>query len=389
MAAGSSSRSWVRARYAAVIALVSLVALEALLIAVRRIPALSAATPLRTLARELYMLDRHIIQVEPEAARWDPRLGYTLRPGEFVFANTEFRTRYRVNSLGLRDDEASLEAPEIVVIGDSFAMGWGVDQHDSFPEVLEEISGRRVLNTAVSSWGTARSLRLLDRLNLDHARHLIIQFCNNDYFENLAFSREGPDFAVQSEAEYRRAVANYQRNRRYWPGRYAAVLVGSRLGLCCAPRPHPDPEDPANQRLQAELFLQVLQASAGKLEGLQIIVFELNSHNRYGKLFIPALREVIAGEEYPDFIRTMTAVDLAAELGPELFYRFDDHITADGHRVLAERLWQIIRELEAVGTTTRQPIHGGSPVTTPSASDPASGRDTTATARADDGSSPR
>jgi len=40
-------------------------------------------------------------------------------------------------------------------------------------------------------------------------------------------------------------------------------------------------------------------------------------------------------------------VDLAAELGPDLFFRLDDHITAEGHRHLAQRLWQIIQEEES------------------------------------------
>ena len=342
----TSKRRWTRFRYLVVVAVFSLALLEILLIAVRRLPALSAVAPLRTLARELYMLDRRMIQFEPEAARWDRLLGYTLRPGEFVFANTEYRTRYAVNRLGLRDDEGSLHAPEIVVIGDSFAMGWGVEQQESFPRVLEAMSGRRVLNTAVASWGTARSLRLLEQVDLGRARYLVIQFCNNDYFENLAFSREGPDFAVQSEAGYERAVASYHRDRRYFPGRYAATLVGSRLGLCGEKTSHPDPTDPANQRLQAQLFLRVLQESRVELEELQIIVFELNSYNRHGKLFIPELRKLIDSGDFPEYIRSMRAVDLAAELGPELFFCIDDHIAAEGHRYLAERLWQIIREME-------------------------------------------
>ena len=35
-----------------------------------------------------------------------------------------------------------------------------------------------------------------------------------------------------------------------------------------------------------------------------------------------------------------------SELGPDLFFRIDDHITPEGHRYLAERLFQIIRETE-------------------------------------------
>lgn len=332
-----------RLRFGAVVALVSLVGLEAGLILLRHAPALSAVRSLEGIARELYMLDRHMIQFEEDAARWDEHLGYTLRPGEFTFANTEYTNRYRVNRVGLRDDAASLDAPRIVVIGDSFAMGWGVEQEEAFPQRLEELSGRRVLNAAVASYGTARQLRLLSTIDLSAASHLIVQFCNNDYFENLAFERQGPGFATQSRNGYEAAVAEYRRLRRYWPGRYTVTLFGRRLGRAEPSADHPDPADPASQRRQAELFLEVLRDSPVDLSSLELIVFELNGYNRFGGLFAPALREVIAAGEWPDFIEGMTVVDLPAELTPDLWFRLDDHITAAGHDLLARRLWEIIR----------------------------------------------
>ena len=80
---------------------------------------------LRTLAREYYGgFDRAILQTDPRFARYDPELFYTMRPGRFVFAQREFAHEFRVNSLGVRDEEGALDAPEIVVIGDSVAMGW-------------------------------------------------------------------------------------------------------------------------------------------------------------------------------------------------------------------------------------------------------------------------
>ena len=334
-------------RFLSVTIAVSLVGLELVLLLLRHQPALSAAPPVATVARELYMLDRHMIQFEEKAAHWDQRLGYILRPGAFQFSNTEFDTGYQVNNAGLRDDEASLHAPEIAVVGDSFAMGWGVEQDEAFPQLLETLSGRAVLNTAIASYGTARQLRLLGDLDLKGARHLVIQFCNNDYFENLAFEREGPQFKVQSSDGYAEAVANYQRARRYWPGRYSFTLLGRRLGLGAPGPDHPDPSDPVNQRRQAELFIDVLVRSPVDLSHLEIIIFELNGHNRHGGLFIPALREVIADGVYPPFITGMVVVDLAAELSPDLFFRLDDHITAEGHRHLAQRLWQIIQEEES------------------------------------------
>ena len=67
---------------------------------------------------------RHVIQLDPQQSVVDPELLYRLKPGTFTFANVEFATAYQVNSLGVRDTEAALRAPEIVVAGDSFAMGW-------------------------------------------------------------------------------------------------------------------------------------------------------------------------------------------------------------------------------------------------------------------------
>ena len=131
--------------------------------------------------------------------------------------------------------------------------------------------------------------------------------------------------------------------RRYWPGRYTVTLLGRRLGRAEPAPDHPDPRDPASQRRQAELFLEVLRDSPVDLSTLEIIVFELNGYNRYGGLFAPALDEVIAAGDWPDFIEEMTVVDLAAELTPDLWFRLDDHITAAGHEVLAQRLWEIIR----------------------------------------------
>src|SRR5712692_799348 len=71
-------------------------------------------------AREFYAnVDRDLIQFNPVAARWDPELFYTLRPGRFVFSQREFQHEFRVNRLGVRDDDAALVGPDIIAIGDS------------------------------------------------------------------------------------------------------------------------------------------------------------------------------------------------------------------------------------------------------------------------------
>ncbi len=344
---------WRRVCFVLVIGVVTGAFAEAALVAVRRLPVLAGAAPaLRELARELYMLDRHMIQFEPDAATYDSNLGYTLRPGSFRFNNTEFDTGYEVNHFGVRDDERSLVAPEIVVVGDSFAMGWGVDQDEAFPQVLERLTGRRVVNTAISSYGTARELLSLQRFDRSAATHLVIQFCNNDFFENRRFARQGDRVVPQSAASYAAAVAAYQRGRRYLPGRYLATLLGHRLDrlrqllpLARSAPSNPDPDDPLARQQQIDLFLKAMNASPVDLSALEIVVFELNSYNRGRDWFAPMLRTALAERSLPDHLHNMRVLDLAAELGPEHWYTLDDHLRPSGHRLIAERLAEVVEGL--------------------------------------------
>ena len=70
-------------------------------------------------------------------------------------------------------------------------MGWGVEQDEAFPSVLEELLSRKVLNAAISSYATAREFGMLERIDLSRARYLIIQYASNDFEENLLYAAQG------------------------------------------------------------------------------------------------------------------------------------------------------------------------------------------------------
>jgi hypothetical protein len=275
---------------------------------------------------ELYRaLDRPVIQADPQCARYDPHLFYTLRPGHCTYASREFSTRYEINRIGVRDDEASLNAPEIIVGGDSFAMGWGVDQDQTFAELLEKRTGRRVLNTAVSSYGTVREMRMLDRVDLSHARHLILHYFANDVEENIPFLRRG-EHLEGSEKAYRDIVRADEQRRRYWPGRYSWWLLRHILEMD-APAEMPmvehteTPPDEEPLSVQAEAFVNALQrAPHQKLDHVQLIVLAM-----WPPHFLDAVEELI--KERPDlapWIRDMVLVRF--DHSPER-YLLDDHWT--------------------------------------------------------------
>ena len=91
---------------------------------------------------------------------YDSQLGWRNIPGWSATTNGQPLT---INSKGLRDREYAYERAadvgRILVLGDSYAWGYGVADDEVFTEVLEAklaADERRweVINTGVSGWGT-------------------------------------------------------------------------------------------------------------------------------------------------------------------------------------------------------------------------------------------
>lgn len=298
------------------------------------------------ISRGLYLNNRNFIQYDLACARYDPELTYTLRPGRCTFANIEFRTEVSVNSRGLRDDEASLERPEIVVLGDSHAMGWGVQQNETFPELLESKTGVTVLNTAISSYGTAREVENALRIDFHHAKVLIIQYCPNDFEENRLYVANNYRLVPMSEEVYKATVRDIKPSKYYFPGQYVArtfdVQVLHRLSrMFVGPTKIPDPTGPAKRSdstdSAADLFLRILRHS-GLATGMKLVlVLEIDAFRTSGG-FLAAVREkaMKSGE------KNLRVINLNNDLRPEFYFKLDDHINSRGHGLVAERLYQEI-----------------------------------------------
>jgi hypothetical protein len=309
---------------------------------VRHLPGAAASH-----VRRLYLEhDRNVIQAMAELARFDPELFYTLRPGAFRFANREFDDAFRVNRLGLRDDDASLEAPAVVVLGDSYAMGWGVPQQDTFAQILERRTGLRTLNAGISSYGTVREMRLLDRIDTSGLTTLVIQYGADDTLENRPFfASPAGEFKVGDEARYQAAVARAAARTRYWPGRRTFEFLRDVLGPDAEPAP-----PPATPEAQARYFVHaVRRAGRTDLSGVQLIAFEIPAARTGESRFAEALRSEIAKPRHPPHVREMRVLDLSGRLGPEHYYDLDDHLRPSGARAVAEAV------LEALASRPQPP----------------------------------
>jgi len=125
---------------------------------------------------------------------YDPQLGWRNIPHWRASTGGQPLT---INSGGLRGPEVSLVKPpdvrRILVLGDSYAWGYGVADQEVFPFVLQQqLNGDsvrwQVLNGGVSGWGTDQQYLFLKYEGLAYAPDIVVValFTGNDFANNSA-----------------------------------------------------------------------------------------------------------------------------------------------------------------------------------------------------------
>lgn len=104
---------------------------------------------------------------------------------EYKHQSPDFKVMMRTNSKGIRSDvEYPYEKPEgtkrIVVLGDSFGMGYEVELEDTFTQVMRrqlvDALGQKVevINLSVSGYGTAEQLLMLQNEGVKYEPDLVL-----------------------------------------------------------------------------------------------------------------------------------------------------------------------------------------------------------------------
>lgn len=344
---GRISRAWLRVLLMAIgINCFLLALIEGGCYLALRNPQLVPRGPLLQVLRATLFSGRELVQYRSECARYDDELTYTLRPGVCTFKNIEFDVKLSINSLGLRDDELSLRRPEIIVLGDSHAMGWGVEQGQTFAQIIEKNTGRSVLNAAISSYGTAREMIMLRRIDRRNVNLIIFQYCSNDFMENMYFNQHNYKIEPMSRETYAAIVHDLKGSRRYFPGRFVArtleVQVFRRLHrLWAGSAVVPDALGPAPRAkspdLEADIFLKSIANGGVDLRGIPIIVIAIDSYRPYRSDFLLSVRE--RAKRFGFYMYTL---DLGGRLSDQDFFRLDDHLSPAGHKVVAEEVIKVI-----------------------------------------------
>jgi hypothetical protein len=98
--------------------------------------------------------------------QYDAELGWMPVPGSSAGVTNARTIQVHHNSLGLRDDEFTLDAtPAILFLGDSFVWGLDAEAGERFTELLKpRIAGTKILAAGVSGYGTDQEYLLLKKL---------------------------------------------------------------------------------------------------------------------------------------------------------------------------------------------------------------------------------
>lgn len=295
--------------------------------------------------------DRNIIQYDGALATYDSSLFYKFKPGiKGRFGNAEFDTQIEANSLGLRDNESALQHPAIVCLGDSYTMGWGVEEEETFPKQLESLTGTKVLNGGMSSYGTARELIRLKMLDTTTLTNLIIQYCINDYDENDQYIRNDYKLSISPVAAYDSLVRMQHWNATYFPGKVflttAQIFIKEQINklhpffnLQEGEMNHPE------SKLQAQKFMEVLNGAAIDFQKTKIIVVFVDDYSLRTSTFPEELQKLAGQMPYiQKFAGGFQVVNMYRYLTEQDFYRLDTHLKPSGQKKIAAVLKDAIRK---------------------------------------------
>jgi lysophospholipase L1-like esterase len=278
----------------------------------------------------------------PRYVEHDEVLGWRYRPGAALrHATDEFDVEIAIDEHGFRRQTSlPARAPDVLVFGDSFAFGWGVEASETWANRLESELGLAVWNLAVSGFSVDQELllwreraRFLPRDVPCAPKVVLVLTCGNDLPEAIG-------------------------DRSYGKAKPRFVLAGDELVLTNVPVPEPWLE----RHSQAWRSLAKRWYAREEIEPTHAIVengrdllatilatFDRECASIGAKLVVITTEDRWLGARLD--ARGVTHFDLESELaaaasrGERVAFPKDGHWTPRGHAIVAELVARRLREL--------------------------------------------
>ena len=288
--------------------------------------------------------DMAIFQYESQCSQYDSSLFYSMKPsGRFVFSNREYADSFYTDVNGFRDQRREF-MPDIICLGDSYTMGYGVGQDHTIPANIERLTGLKALNTGMSSFGTARQVLTLAKRDFSQSQIIIWQYCENDWTENVKFIEDSFSFSPSSRKEFERLQQVNEWKQQYFPAKHSMTLlkmiVRGEFGL-----KGPDKfAKPISSGDQAENFLTIIEYCKDVIGEKKIVLYELGYYKPFSD-FIRSVKTLLNGERFKHLADMVIPLDVFPSLTKEDYYILDVHIKAEGNRKVAAFMRSTIDQL--------------------------------------------
>ncbi len=199
-----------------------------------------------------------------------------------IVESSEFRTHVRTNALGFREPRLPGPKPpgtrRIVVVGDSFTQGYGVEEHEAYPRVLEGLlHGVEVINLGVPATCPLDYAANLEEVGRAYEPDLVLVGLMANDVNDVFYLRERGGRLLSSllhREQDRLTDARPLWKRlpsRLWPGLYAlasGTIRGPGRGIASAARGPENGRARPPSRLPPERWKEVLDAVAAHYDNV-------------------------------------------------------------------------------------------------------------------------
>ena len=284
---------------------------------------------IKSIQKKIYFRGyRDILHYNANCIKFDKNLLYKPKSGVCNFKNAEFDTNLTFNEF-LRIHEGNntekIKKTDLVVLGDSIAMGWGVNDNETFSYHLQKLLNQRVYNMGVSSYGTVREIkRLKQSPYYEDIETIVIQYHRNDMFENIK---------LKINKDYN--LDEYNKNFNY------EKINNSNLGFILR-----------NFKSAIRLFFSDIIDFLFKEENLELMNFSWDKEHLEPvikkNIDLKDKRVIVVVPIPPwqklfNFPKVNEEIEyLLIKLNKEHFFVIDDHPNMFGHREIAEKIYSYL-----------------------------------------------
>lgn len=302
---------------------------------------------------------------QQETPRWfeeDERYAYRLKKNyhqRLTYPGAGFVMDVRTNAFGLRDREwdADLErsCTNVLLLGDSFIFGYGINVEDRFDTHLAALLEREdnrycLFNAGVPGWGTVQETRFArDHFHIFDPDILVLAFCGNDPSDDTQFLKGEMVFKEKGLGNfpgkawlrahshlYRFVLHHTTVLRRAWfinaqqAGDEAIHVDAQSAGVMN------ESEWERTLKLLRDFHAEFLAFKPGG----NMILLATNPED-------PEIRDRLRSLDNGDTLRYLDLHDAVIKLSPsDRVLPYDRHWSKEVHHIVAEELRKIIENLE-------------------------------------------